>query len=93
VAFFGDGSVNIGAFHEALNFAAIWKLPVIFFCENNLWMEYTRTSDVTAVANPRPIRAAAYDSRASLSTVMTPTPSTRSPRWRSRAREPARDRA
>ena len=55
VAFFGDGSVNIGAFHEALNFAAIWKLPVIFFCENNLWMEYTRTSDVTAVANiPRP---------------------------------------
>jgi pyruvate dehydrogenase E1 component alpha subunit len=60
VAFFGDGSVNIGAFHEALNFAAIWKLPVIFFCENNLWMEYTRTSDVTAVANPAADRAAAY---------------------------------
>jgi acetoin:2,6-dichlorophenolindophenol oxidoreductase subunit alpha len=60
VAFFGDGSVNIGAFHEALNFAAIWKLPVIFFCENNLWMEYTRTTDVTAVANPAADRAAAY---------------------------------
>jgi TPP-dependent pyruvate/acetoin dehydrogenase alpha subunit len=60
VAFFGDGSVNIGAFHEALNFAAIWKLPVIFFCENNLWMEYTRTSDVTAVANPAADRAVAY---------------------------------
>jgi pyruvate dehydrogenase E1 component alpha subunit len=60
VAFFGDGSVNIGAFHEALNFAAVWKLPVIFFCENNLWMEYTRTSDVTAVANPAADRAAAY---------------------------------
>src|SRR6202161_310157 len=60
VAFFGDGSVNIGAFHEALNFAAIWKLPVIFFCENNLWMEYTRTSDVTSVANPAADRAAAY---------------------------------
>jgi pyruvate dehydrogenase E1 component alpha subunit len=60
VAFFGDGSVNIGAFHEALNFAAIWKLPVIFFCENNLWMEYTRTSDVTAVANPAADRASAY---------------------------------
>jgi acetoin:2,6-dichlorophenolindophenol oxidoreductase subunit alpha len=60
VAFFGDGSVNIGAFHEALNFAAIWKLPVIFFCENNLWMEYTRTSDVTAVMNPAADRAAAY---------------------------------
>jgi pyruvate dehydrogenase E1 component alpha subunit len=60
VAFFGDGSVNIGAFHEALNFAAIWKLPVIFFCENNLWMEYTRTSDVTAAVNPAADRAAAY---------------------------------
>ncbi len=60
VCFFGDGSVNIGAFHEALNFAAIWKLPVIFFCENNLWMEYTRTSEVTAVANPAADRASAY---------------------------------
>src|ERR1700722_15815603 len=60
VCFFGDGSVNIGAFHEALNFAAIWKLPVIFFCENNLWMEYTRTSEVTAAVNPAADRAAAY---------------------------------
>jgi pyruvate dehydrogenase E1 component alpha subunit len=60
VCFFGGGSVNIGAFHEALNFAAIWKLPVIFFCENNLWMEYTRTTDVTAVANPAADRAIAY---------------------------------
>jgi TPP-dependent pyruvate/acetoin dehydrogenase alpha subunit len=60
VCFFGDGSVNIGAFHEALNFAAIWKLPVVFVCENNLWMEYTRTSEVTAVANPAADRANAY---------------------------------
>jgi TPP-dependent pyruvate/acetoin dehydrogenase alpha subunit len=60
VCFFGDGSVNIGAFHEALNFAAIWKLPVVFVCENNLWMEYTRTSEVTAVANPAADRASAY---------------------------------
>jgi pyruvate dehydrogenase E1 component alpha subunit len=60
VAFFGDGSTNIGAFHEALNLAAVWKLPVIFFCENNLWMEYTRTSEVTAVANPAADRASAY---------------------------------
>ncbi len=60
VCFFGDGSVNIGAFHEALNFAAIWKLPVVFICENNLWMEYTRTSEVTAVANPAADRASAY---------------------------------
>ncbi len=60
VCFFGDGSVNIGAFHEALNFAAIWSLPVVFICENNLWMEYTRTSDVTAVVNPAADRASAY---------------------------------
>lgn len=60
VCFFGDGTVNIGAFHEALNFAAIWKLPVVFVCENNLWMEYTRTSEVTAVENPAADRASAY---------------------------------
>ena len=60
VCFFGDGTTNIGAFHEALNFAAIWKLPVVFVCENNLWMEYTRTSEVTAVAHPAADRASAY---------------------------------
>ena len=41
VAFFGDGATNIGAFHEALNLAAVWRLPVLFVCENNLYMEYT----------------------------------------------------
>src|ERR1700757_4004652 len=60
VCFFGDGTTNIGAFHEALNFAAVWKLPVIFVCENNLYMEYTPISDVTAVAHPAADRAAAY---------------------------------
>ena len=60
VCFFGDGTTNIGAFHEALNFAAIWKLPVVFICENNLWMEYTRTTEVTAVAHPAADRAGAY---------------------------------
>ena len=60
IAFFGDGTTNIGAFHEALNFAVIWDLPVVFVCENNLWMEYTRTSEVTAVANPAADRASAY---------------------------------
>ncbi|MEO9181825.1 MAG: thiamine pyrophosphate-dependent dehydrogenase E1 component subunit alpha [Acidimicrobiales bacterium] len=60
VCFFGDGTTNIGAFHEALNFAAIWKLPVVFVCENNLWMEYTRTTDVTAVEHPAADRASAY---------------------------------
>jgi len=44
VAFFGDGTTNIGAFHEALNMAAVWKLPVVFVCENNLYMEYTRST-------------------------------------------------
>jgi pyruvate dehydrogenase E1 component alpha subunit len=58
--FFGDGATNIGAFHEALNFAAIWALPVVFICENNLYMEYTRTSTITAVAQPAAGRAAAY---------------------------------
>ncbi len=60
VCFFGDGTTNIGAFHEALNLAKIWKLPVVFVCENNLYMEYTAISDVTAVANPAADRAAAY---------------------------------
>src|SRR5271163_989773 len=60
VCFFGDGTTNIGAFHEALNFAAIWKLPVVFVCENNLYMEYTPISDVTAVEHPAADRASAY---------------------------------
>ena len=60
VCFFGDGTTNIGAFHEALNFAAIWKLPVVFVCENNLYMEYTAIGDVTAVEHPAADRAGAY---------------------------------
>jgi len=60
VCFFGDGTTNIGAFHEALNFAVVWKLPVIFVCENNLYMEYTPISSVTAVAQPAADRASAY---------------------------------
>src|SRR5437868_7450168 len=60
VCFFGDGTTNIGAFHEALNFAVIWKLPVVFVCENNLYMEYTPIRDVTAVEHPAAGRAGAY---------------------------------
>ena len=60
VAFFGDGATNIGAFHEALNLAAVWKLPVLFICENNFYMEYTPISEVTAVTNPAADRAVAY---------------------------------
>jgi acetoin:2,6-dichlorophenolindophenol oxidoreductase subunit alpha len=60
VAFFGDGATNIGAFHEALNIAAVWALPVLFICENNLYMEYTPIGSVTAVRNPAADRAPAY---------------------------------
>src|ERR1700757_3880203 len=60
VCFFGDGTTNIGAFHEALNFASVWKLPVIFVCENNLYMEYTPIGEVTAVEHPAADRAASY---------------------------------
>jgi TPP-dependent pyruvate/acetoin dehydrogenase alpha subunit len=60
VAFFGDGATNIGAFHEALNLAAVWKLPALFVCENNLYMEYTPIASVTAVAQPAADRAPAY---------------------------------
>ena len=60
VCFFGDGTTNIGAFHEALNVAATWRLPVVFVCENNLYMEYTPIDSVTAVPNPAADRASAY---------------------------------
>jgi pyruvate dehydrogenase E1 component alpha subunit len=60
VCFFGDGTTNIGAFHEALNFSVVWKLPVIFVCENNLYMEYTPIHTVTSVEHPAADRASAY---------------------------------
>ncbi len=60
VCFFGDGTTNIGAFHEALNLAAVWSLPVVFVCENNGYMEYTPIESVTAVKRPAADRAASY---------------------------------
>jgi TPP-dependent pyruvate/acetoin dehydrogenase alpha subunit len=42
VSFFGDGATNEGSFHETLNLASLWKLPVVFVCENNLYGEFTR---------------------------------------------------
>ena len=68
VCYFGDGAANIGAFHEALNMASLWKLPVIFVCQNNQYAEHTsfglgtaakRISDGPRVASAlRPIALA-----------------------------------
>lgn len=60
IAVFGDGAANIGAFHEALNLAALWSLPVVFLCENNLYGEYSRVDRTTTVADIAS-RATAYD--------------------------------
>jgi len=59
VAFFGDGAVNSGSFHEGLNFGAVWNLPVVYVCENNLYateMAFRRATKNTSVQS----RAAAY---------------------------------
>jgi len=47
VTFFGDGAVNIGAFHEAMNLAVMWRAPVVFVCENNLYGEFSRVDHTT----------------------------------------------
>jgi acetoin:2,6-dichlorophenolindophenol oxidoreductase subunit alpha len=49
VAFFGDGAVNQGTFHESLNLCAIWNLPVVFVCENNQYSEFTDSRTMTRV--------------------------------------------
>ncbi|MGO9512696.1 MAG: thiamine pyrophosphate-dependent dehydrogenase E1 component subunit alpha [Steroidobacteraceae bacterium] len=59
VAYFGDGAANIGAFHEALNMAAVWKLPVLFVCQNNGYGEHTRYEIATSAARISD-RAASY---------------------------------
>jgi pyruvate dehydrogenase E1 component alpha subunit len=59
VCFFGDGAVNSGSFHEAVNLGSVWDLPVIYVCENNLYateMAFLRATKNTSVAS----RAAAY---------------------------------
>ena len=60
VATFGDGATNIGAFHEALNLARVWEVPVVFVCENNLYGEYSRI-DRTTPFEDLYRRGAAYD--------------------------------
>ncbi|HEY6787460.1 MAG TPA: thiamine pyrophosphate-dependent enzyme [Trebonia sp.] len=58
VSFFGDGAVAQGAFHEAANLAALWKLPMVFFCENNGYAEFSPSADQHPV--PLSARAAGY---------------------------------
>ncbi|MFQ5879521.1 MAG: thiamine pyrophosphate-dependent dehydrogenase E1 component subunit alpha [Dehalococcoidia bacterium] len=59
VSFFGDGATNQGTFHESLNLAAVWKLPIVFVCENNLYAESTPVEYAIATGDIAP-RAAAY---------------------------------
>jgi TPP-dependent pyruvate/acetoin dehydrogenase alpha subunit len=59
VAIFGDGATNIGAFHESLNLAAIWKLPTIFICDNNVYGEYSRIDKTTPIQDLH-LRAESY---------------------------------
>jgi len=59
---FGDGAANIGAFHEALNLASLWKLPVVFVCQNNRYAEYTSYDQGTSVDQIAK-RGAAYSMR------------------------------
>ncbi len=59
VALFGDGSTNIGAFHESMNLAAIWRLPVVFLCDNNVYGEYSRINLTTPIEDLH-LRAASY---------------------------------
>jgi TPP-dependent pyruvate/acetoin dehydrogenase alpha subunit len=59
LTFYGDGAANEGAVHEAMNLAAVWKLPVIFFCENNMWAVTTSIAEHSSVENIAD-RGAAY---------------------------------
>ena len=89
VAFFGDGAVNNGAFHEGLNLAGIWKLPVLFVCENNQFA--TEVPFAYAAGNPERRRRAARPTAcpASRSTATTCSPSTTRPARRSAGPAPA----
>lgn len=60
VCFFGDGASNEGAFHESMNVASMWKLPVVYVCENNLYSANTAISLTTPIADVAAGRACAY---------------------------------
>ena len=90
--FFGDGAVAEGAFHEGVNMAAIWKLPVVFVCENNLYGASTHVSLVMRDTNIARRAAASYGIRASSWMATTCWRSTRrpGPPWPSAARATGR---
>jgi pyruvate dehydrogenase E1 component alpha subunit len=60
VVTFGDGATSIGAYHEAMNLASLWELPLVFVCQNNQWAEHTRLAEY-APATDLAARAAAYN--------------------------------
>ena len=60
ICFFGDGAANQGIFMEVLNMAGLWRLPVVYVCENNGFGEYTRTEEATVASQPIGARAAAF---------------------------------
>ncbi|MFA5089236.1 MAG: thiamine pyrophosphate-dependent enzyme, partial [Candidatus Omnitrophota bacterium] len=71
VSFFGDGAVNQGAFHEALNLAGLWKLPIVYIIENNLYAVATRLEESTSVEHLS-LRAASYGIKARIVDGMNP---------------------
>tara|TARA_B100000686_G_C16542629_1_gene838234 strand:- start:1 stop:951 length:951 start_codon:yes stop_codon:yes gene_type:complete len=61
VSFFGDGAVNGGAFHESLNLAAVWDVPVVFVCENNRWGQFSQTGPLTSASIVKRVRSYGVD--------------------------------
>ena len=78
VGFFGDGAVHQGAFHEALEFASLFQVPVIFVCENNLYAETTAVDYHLLTASVAAMAAQLRDARASRSTAWMSSRSARS---------------
>ena len=89
VAFFGEGAVNQGTFHEALNLAAIWDLPVVFVCENNVYAEFTDSRTMTRVPRVAERAAGLRGRRRASSTATTSRRCTRPRSTPPRAAAPA----